>query len=155
MEVVVPPDKLLETIAVESHRQALWIGGPGLVRYREVLQPIAEPIPHANAAQAPARVAALARAQDTPSRETVAPVYLRKAEAEIRFPTATPVVCSATKNRHSMGSKPRAATSLSPADIERLRQSGLKLDRNGEFWHEGRKVTHSGLRAAFLAVDRV
>lgn len=38
---------------------------------------------------------------------------------------------------------------LTPEQIERLRQSGLRLDANGVFWHEGAPVTHHGLVAAF------
>jgi hypothetical protein len=44
---------------------------------------------------------------------------------------------------------------LSEAEIERLRQSGLRLDADGRFWHEGEQVTHHGLRAAlFRWLDR-
>jgi hypothetical protein len=39
---------------------------------------------------------------------------------------------------------------LSDAEIERLRQSGIRLDVDGRFWHEGGEVTHHGLRAAFF-----
>src|SRR4051812_35797066 len=39
---------------------------------------------------------------------------------------------------------------LSDAEIERLRQSGIRLDREGRFWHEGTVVTHAGMRAAFF-----
>ena len=39
---------------------------------------------------------------------------------------------------------------LSYAEIERLRQSGIRLDADGHFWHEGGEVTHHGLRAAFF-----
>lgn len=39
---------------------------------------------------------------------------------------------------------------LSDAEIERLRQSGIRLDREGRFWHEGEVVTHAGMRAAFF-----
>jgi hypothetical protein len=39
---------------------------------------------------------------------------------------------------------------LSEAEIERLRQSGIRLDADGRFWHEGEQVTHHGLRAAFF-----
>jgi hypothetical protein len=39
---------------------------------------------------------------------------------------------------------------LSDAEIERLRQSGIRLDADGRFWHEGGEVTHHGLRAAFF-----
>jgi hypothetical protein len=35
-----------------------------------------------------------------------------------------------------------------PVDIEKLRQSGIRLDADGRFWHEGGEVTHHGLRAA-------
>jgi hypothetical protein len=38
---------------------------------------------------------------------------------------------------------------LSDAQIERLRQSGIRLDADGRFWHEGQEVTHAGMRAAF------
>lgn len=37
---------------------------------------------------------------------------------------------------------------LSDAEIERLRRSGIRLDAEGRFWHEGGEVTHAGLRAA-------
>jgi hypothetical protein len=38
---------------------------------------------------------------------------------------------------------------LTDEEIERLRQSGIRLDGDGRFWHEGQEVTHHGLRAAF------
>lgn len=38
---------------------------------------------------------------------------------------------------------------LSDAEIEKLRRSGIRLDGDGRFWHEGQEVTHHGLRAAF------
>ena len=37
---------------------------------------------------------------------------------------------------------------LSEVEIERLRQSGIRLDGEGRFWHEGEEVRHAGLRAA-------
>jgi hypothetical protein len=37
---------------------------------------------------------------------------------------------------------------LSDAEIEKLRQSGIRLDGEGRFWHEGAVVTHHGLVAA-------
>jgi hypothetical protein len=37
---------------------------------------------------------------------------------------------------------------LSDAEIEKLRQSGIRLDADGRFWHEGAEVTHPGLKAA-------
>ncbi len=38
-----------------------------------------------------------------------------------------------------------------PAElIEKLRQTGIRLDRNGRFWHEGGEVTHQGFRKALL-----
>jgi len=39
---------------------------------------------------------------------------------------------------------------LSDAEIEKLRQSGIRLDVDGRFWHEGGEVTHQGMRAAFF-----
>jgi hypothetical protein len=38
---------------------------------------------------------------------------------------------------------------LTEAEIEKLRQSGVRLDVDGHFWHEGGQVTHHGLKAAF------
>lgn len=37
---------------------------------------------------------------------------------------------------------------LTDEQIEKLRASGIKLDREGRFWHEGSEVTHFGLRDA-------
>jgi uncharacterized protein len=39
---------------------------------------------------------------------------------------------------------------LTDAEVEKLRQSGIRLDAEGRFWHEGQEVTHHGLRAAFF-----
>lgn len=39
---------------------------------------------------------------------------------------------------------------LSPEMIERLRQTGIRLDREGRLWHEGREIEHAGLRRALL-----
>ena len=38
---------------------------------------------------------------------------------------------------------------LTDAEIEKLRQSGIRLDGEGRFWHDGAEVTHHGMRAAF------
>lgn len=34
--------------------------------------------------------------------------------------------------------------------LERFRQTGIRLDREGRFWHEGGQVEHPGLYRAFL-----
>ncbi len=39
---------------------------------------------------------------------------------------------------------------LTPEQIEKMRQIGLKLDRAGVFWQGGDKVTHARLRQALL-----
>jgi hypothetical protein len=45
---------------------------------------------------------------------------------------------------------------LDPAFIERLRQSGIRIDKDGEFQHEGEPVRHEGLRQAlFRWLDRL
>ncbi|HLU67405.1 MAG TPA: hypothetical protein VKZ63_14065 [Kofleriaceae bacterium] len=45
---------------------------------------------------------------------------------------------------------------LTPEQIERLRQTGIRLDREGRFWHEGEEVTHAGFRKALLRwLDRL
>jgi hypothetical protein len=42
------------------------------------------------------------------------------------------------------------------AFIEKLRQSGIRVDREGRFIHEGAEVTHEGLkRALFRWLDRL
>ena len=42
------------------------------------------------------------------------------------------------------------------AFIERLRRSGIRVDREGRFIHEGAEVTHVGLRQAlFRWLDRL
>lgn len=42
------------------------------------------------------------------------------------------------------------------AFIERLRQSGIRIDREGELWHEGAVFAHHGLRQAlFRWLDRL
>jgi uncharacterized protein len=45
---------------------------------------------------------------------------------------------------------------LTPELIERLRQTGIRLDREGRFWHEGAVVTHRGFQRALLRwLDRL
>ncbi len=45
---------------------------------------------------------------------------------------------------------------LSAEVLERFRQSGIRVDREGRFWHEGAEVEHAGLRRAFLRwMDRL
>ncbi|HEY5921668.1 MAG TPA: hypothetical protein VIV11_08350 [Kofleriaceae bacterium] len=39
---------------------------------------------------------------------------------------------------------------FSPAQIEKMRAIGLRLDRAGTFWHEGTTVSHPRLRQALL-----
>ena len=38
---------------------------------------------------------------------------------------------------------------LTEEQIEKLRQSEIRLDAEGRFWHEGAEVTHAGMREAF------
>src|SRR5687768_16091787 len=56
-----------------------------------------------------------------------------------------------------MGLKPRSMPgTLPPEMIERLRQTGIRLDREGRFWHEGREVTHARFRTTLLRwLDRL
>jgi uncharacterized protein len=37
---------------------------------------------------------------------------------------------------------------LTEEQLEKFRRSGIRLDADGRFWHEGAEVTHHGLRAA-------
>jgi len=39
---------------------------------------------------------------------------------------------------------------LSEEQIERFRRTGIRLDREGRFWHEGATVGHEGLHRALL-----
>jgi hypothetical protein len=38
----------------------------------------------------------------------------------------------------------------SPELIEKFRQTGIRLDRQGRLWHEGTRITHPGLERALL-----
>jgi len=41
------------------------------------------------------------------------------------------------------------------AFLERVRNSGIRIDREGQLWHEGQTIDHGGLRAAlFRWLDR-
>lgn len=42
------------------------------------------------------------------------------------------------------------ASGLTPEQLERMRQIGLRLDRGGTLWHDGMPVTHARLRQALL-----
>jgi hypothetical protein len=47
-------------------------------------------------------------------------------------------------------------TESEAAFLERVRRSGISIDRNGRFWHEGEPVEHQGLRQAlFRWLDRL
>ena len=42
------------------------------------------------------------------------------------------------------------------AALERFRQSGISVDREGQLWHEGEPVRHEGMRRAFFRwLDRL
>lgn len=41
-------------------------------------------------------------------------------------------------------------TTLTPEQIERFRQIGLRLDRDGVFWHQGSPIEHPRLTRALL-----
>jgi hypothetical protein len=49
-----------------------------------------------------------------------------------------------------MTSTDAPADGPTPEMIERFRQTGIRLDREGRFWHEGAEVTHAGFRRALL-----
>ena len=54
------------------------------------------------------------------------------------------------------GGSPRSKPSLPPELLEKLRQTGIRLDRQGRFWHEGQPITHAGLARALLCwLDRL
>jgi hypothetical protein len=45
---------------------------------------------------------------------------------------------------------------LTPEQLEKFRQTGIRLDREGRFWHEGEEITHAGFRRALLRwLDRL
>jgi uncharacterized protein len=51
---------------------------------------------------------------------------------------------------------PPAAHTPDPDVIERLRRSGIRIDREGEFQHQGEPVVHEGLRRALYRwLDRL
>jgi hypothetical protein len=49
-----------------------------------------------------------------------------------------------------------ADEALAAAALDRFRQTGIRLDREGRFWHEGQEIEHDGMRRAFLGwLDRL
>ena len=45
---------------------------------------------------------------------------------------------------------------LTPELLEKFRQTGIRLDREGRFWHQGVEITHDRLRNALLRwIDRL
>lgn len=45
---------------------------------------------------------------------------------------------------------------LPPELIEKLRRTGIRLDAQGRFWHEGEEITHRGFHLALLRwLDRL
>ena len=42
------------------------------------------------------------------------------------------------------------APAITPEQLERFRAIGLRLDRDGQFWHQGERVDHARLRQALL-----
>ena len=53
-------------------------------------------------------------------------------------------------------STPDSDDAAARAALEKFRQSGISLDREGRFWHEGEEVTHAGLKRAFHRwIDRL
>ena len=56
---------------------------------------------------------------------------------------------AAAQGRHAAPATSTIDVKLTDDEIEKLRQSGIRLDADGRFWHEGAEVTHPGLRAAF------
>lgn len=47
-------------------------------------------------------------------------------------------------------------STLTPELLERFRRTGIRLDREGRFWHEGAEITHAGFRRALLRwLDRL
>jgi hypothetical protein len=58
------------------------------------------------------------------------------------------------------GHRATAATStedrLKAEALERFRRTGIRLDREGRFWHEGATIDHEGMRRAFFRwMDRL
>jgi uncharacterized protein len=43
------------------------------------------------------------------------------------------------------------APRITPEMIEKFRQTGIRLDREGRLWHEGAEISHPGLRRALLS----
>jgi hypothetical protein len=66
---------------------------------------------------------------------------------------------SAEKPQTHAGEEARSllkdAPQLSEEMLERFRQVGIRLDREGRLWHEGAEIQHPGLRRALLRwIDR-
>jgi hypothetical protein len=71
-------------------------------------------------------------------------------------PSEGPTSAPAGPGDAGSGSDEGAGSALDPALLERFRQSGLSIDREGQFWHAGQPVTHLGMRRAFFRwLDRL
>jgi hypothetical protein len=67
-----------------------------------------------------------------------------------------PATSSGERSSPSLTRSPHPSSAADAALIEKLRQSGIRVDREGSFVHEGAPVTHEGLkRALFRWLDRL
>ncbi len=62
----------------------------------------------------------------------------------------SPETSSETSPETSIKTTSETTAEITPEFIERLRQTGIRLDRAGRLWHEGEEIKHSGLRRAIL-----
>lgn len=93
------------------------------------------------------------RLGDTSELASAAPVYLRAPDIRKPKQPMPPV------NGESAAGPPPgegAEQEIPPQLLEELRRSGLRLDREGRWWHEGEPVRHGGLAQALHRwIDRL
>jgi tRNA threonylcarbamoyladenosine biosynthesis protein TsaB len=154
-EVVLRPESLAEWLPDDED---LVLAGDGAVLYGELLLSTMEgrvSLAPEGCHQIDARFLAWAAASRFAAGEHddlrgIVPLYIRSSDARLpKTPQARP---PGTGGARESGSEEERL----PLEVERLRRSGLKLDREGRWWHEGSPVEHPRLiRALHRWLDRL
>jgi tRNA threonylcarbamoyl adenosine modification protein YeaZ len=150
-EFVCRPAEIAEHVPSDG---PLILVGDGALRYREELlaalptAELADADIHGVNAERLLRAASDAhRRGDHANLASCEPTYLRS--ADIR-PSVQKQIDERALAREGKDDEQSGEPALSDeALIERLRQSGLRLDQDGRWWHEGQQVTHPKLALAF------
>lgn len=153
-ELVCRPEAIDEVVPAD---QPLLLAGDGARRYEQLLLqklPKARLAPATcHAVQAAHLLVAATRDQRAGRFADVAgavPTYLRAPDIRPSSAPSAPALAESPPQAEAVPTGDDAAAGKPDAAmIERLRQSGLTLDREGRWWHQGEIVSHQGLANAF------